>query len=367
MVSSTLLVGSILLFAVLFPSQAANLLRGRVACVTGASRGIGRGISIALAEQGATVYATGRSIDNKSVTEKDLGGTLQSLAEEKSVSEGGGRIIPVQVDHRDDQAVEVLFKRIAEESQRLDILVNNAFQLPKDPTGTLSDTEFLSRDFWEQPGAFYDSLMDVGLRSHYTASVYAYPLLKQTAMQESSEKPLIVHVSSFGGVTYSFNVAYGVAKAAVDRMAKDMHVELRRHDIRCISVYPGIVRTERMNDFLVSGEFERRMQLATPERFVESPQLSGEAIAALFSAGDGYLDKVSGKVVVTAEVAKKYGLKDRWTNHTPPSIRSLKYLIPALIFSKQSPEVRRRYEDLVISLSPDILLPMSVMASPRPK
>lgn len=142
-------------------------------------------------------------------------------------------------------------------------------------------------------GWYWDALIDVGLRSHYIASCYAVPL-----MRKSTQSPLIVHVSSFGGISYSFNVAYGVGKAGVDRMARDMNHELAKLGIQCLAVYPGVVRTERMRDVLDSGEWRRRTGLDTPRRFIESPRLTGEVIAALFDRGnhDGTTQSYAGKV-----------------------------------------------------------------------
>lgn len=107
--------------------------------------------------------------------------------------------------------------------------------------------------------------MNVGLRSHYVATVSAFPLLKKAALK-GKKKPVIIHISSFGGVSYSFNVAYGVGKAAVDRMSADMHIELKSEGIACLSLYPGVVRTERMVSMLDTGEWEARTGLATPKR-----------------------------------------------------------------------------------------------------
>lgn len=216
------------------------LLHGRVACVTGASRGIGRGLAIALAKCGATVYITGRSLHPSVTTEKELGGSLQEVVEEVQAMGGGGRAVPVAVDHRDDQQVRRLFEKIAKDQGRLDILVNNAFQLPS----ALAEDQ-LFQPFWQLPAdEVWDSVMAVGLRSHYVSSHYALPLLQQTASSSTSasvSRPLIVHISSFGGATYSFNVAYGVGKAGVDRLAKDMAHELNQHclPIDCIALYPG--------------------------------------------------------------------------------------------------------------------------------
>ena len=203
-------------------------LKGKVCVVTGASRGIGKGIALGLAERGATIYVTGRS--KTATTPKEnpdvIFGSIYDTVQE--IQKLGGKGYGCIVDHRDDEQVKQLFKRVEDEQGRLDILVNNCFQIPSRPDG-VDDKNLLFRNFWEQPGWFYDAFMNVGLRSHYIASVYAAPIMMKTAATEEGKKhrPLIAHISSFGGVSYSFNVAYGVGKAGVDRLAKDMHIELK--------------------------------------------------------------------------------------------------------------------------------------------
>jgi len=345
----------------------AKSLADCVACVTGATRGIGRGIALGLAEQGATVYVTGRSINPDVLTEKNLGGTLLDLVDE--MNSLGGRGIAVKVDHKQDQEVKNLFEQIERDSGKLNILVNNAFQVPSvnEDGEDIDSYEYLFRDFWEQPGWFWDQVIDVGLRSHYVASCYATPLLIKTKKMEQKRAPLIVQISSFGGITYSFNVAYGVGKAGVDRLTRDMQVELDPHGVQCVSLYPGIVRTERMKDILDSGDWEKRSELATPQIFVESPMLSGKVIAALYSSEDGYQEKQKGKVCVTAEIAKRYNIIDPHSGIIPPSIRSLKFLIPSVLLANIDKDKRPAIQEQIISWSPDILLPMFVMAEPRPK
>lgn len=339
-----------------------------IACVTGASRGIGRGIALGLAEHGATIYVTGRSVNSASISEKGLGGSLEELVSE--INKLGGVGIPLQVDHNDDKQVQELFHRIEKDCGRLDILVNNAFQLPSaDADGNPLPNGFLFRNFWEQPGWFWDPVIDVGLRSHYTSTCCAVPLLMKAS--GGPARPLIVHISSFGGKSYSFNVAYGVGKAGVDRMAKDMSKELRPFGINCISLYPGVVRTERMETILDSGEWQNRTGLATPKQFVESPTLTGSAIAALYSNqnADSYLQDNNGKVMVVAEIAKKYNVKDKATNSVPPSIRSVKFLLPSLILGKVpvKNEWKEALEAFLVENTPDILLPMSIMESEMPE
>lgn len=336
-------------------------LQGRVALVTGASRGIGRGIALGLAEEGATVYVTGRSATEATTTEIKLGGSLEGVVTE--IGKLGGIGYSVQCDHSKDQDVEKVFDVIKAREGKLDILVNNAFAVPKRPDGE-SDGELLFRDFWEQPGWFYDSFMNVGLRSHYIASGLAVPLLRN-----AGKGSMIFHISSFGGISYSFNVAYGVGKAGVDRMALDMARELDKLGIDCVSIWPGVVRTERMNDMIDNGDFERRTGLYYPPEYVESPRLTGRVIAALY-ADTAKRSERNGQVAVVAEVAREHKIVDL-SGSTPPSIRSLKFLLPAVILGKMGRERRdsdrgRLLQKWLQILAPDILLPMSVMAGGAP-
>src|ERR1700744_1570439 len=116
----------------------AGLLEGKVAVVTGASRGIGKGIALALAAEGATVYVTGRTVTPGSYP---LPGTVGETALE--ADRRGGKGIAVQVDHAKDEQVAALFEQVTREQGRLDILVNNAFALPEDLTAPQA--------FWEKP------------------------------------------------------------------------------------------------------------------------------------------------------------------------------------------------------------------------
>jgi NAD(P)-dependent dehydrogenase (short-subunit alcohol dehydrogenase family) len=243
--------------------------RGNLNWYERASRGIGKGIALGLAEElNAVIYITGRSMAPASCTDKEFGGSLQETARE--IESLGGIAIPCLVDHRNDDEVKALFERIEVEQGKLDILVNNCLQIPMRPDGK-EDPDLLFRNFWEQPGWFYDSFMNVGLRSHYIASAIAAPLMQRTASakdngRDSNAKvPLIAMISSFGGISYSFNVAYGAGKAAVDRLARDMALELKDHGVGCISFWPGVVRTERMADMLAGPDWEKRYVY----RFVE--------------------------------------------------------------------------------------------------
>jgi len=190
-----------------------------VALVTGASRGIGRGVALALSDAGMTVYATGRTaIDDTA-----------GLAADR-----GGRVVPLLCDHRDDLAVERVFRTIEADAGRLDVLVNNATILPD--LGLL----FSDRPFWElQPDA-WDDLMTVGLRSHFIASQYAARIMIRQG------KGLIVNISSAGAKTKIGIVPYGVGKAALDHLTCEMAAELRAHGVGVVSLWPPPSKTEGM-------------------------------------------------------------------------------------------------------------------------
>jgi NAD(P)-dependent dehydrogenase (short-subunit alcohol dehydrogenase family) len=200
-------------------------LSGKVAVVTGASRGIGKGIALALAAEGATVYVTGRTVTPGSYP---LPGTVGETAAE--CDRRGGKGIAVQVDHGDDAQVAALFDQVRAEQGRLDILVNNAFALPEDLTEP--------GGFWEKPLSNWQ-MVDVGVRSNFVAAWHAAHIM---VPQGSG---LIVAISGYVGVTYTYGTVFGTCKSAVDRMARDMAIELKPHGVASISMWQGLTFTER--------------------------------------------------------------------------------------------------------------------------
>lgn len=262
-------------------------LDGRVAVVTGASRGVGRGVALGLGEAGATVYVTGRTVEEGKGAVR-LPGTVGKTAEE--VTSLGGTGIPVRCDHREDSQVAALFDRVREEHGRLDILVNSAwggyerFSDGSEYTG--------NRPFWEQPLSLWDSMHGAGVRAHYVASVMAAPLMV------ARNQGLIVCISSFMGQKPTREVAYGVAHAAIDRLALNLATGLREHGIAAMSLYPGLVRTESVM------EHRQYFDLTNSE----SPQFIGRAVAAL--AADPDVLRQSGMWLVAAELAEEYGFTD---------------------------------------------------------
>ena len=290
-------------------------LEGKVALVTGATRGIGKGIAIGLGEAGATVYVTGRSLDRSNAPD----GISGSLSETQSaVTEAGGICIPVQVDHSDDEQVRLLFERISDEQEgQLDLLVNNAF------SGVQALRDAYGKPFWDCQPSLWDAVNNVGLRSHYVASIFAARLMRDRS------GGLICTISSWGGMSYIFGAAYGAGKAACDRLAADMAVELKPDNIASISIWPGIVGTEHISRFadqtVADRESDRQSSLISEGYNWETPLLTGRAIAAL--AAEPKVMRLTGRVQVVAELAQRYNLVDEQGDR-PASLRSLRFLLP---------------------------------------
>ena len=264
----------------------AQPLRGQVALVTGASRGLGKGIAEALGEAGAIVYVTGRTESADSAT-VPLPGTIHDTA--RAVTELGGTGIAVRCDHAVDADIAAVFERIQRERGRIDILANNAWAgyqaMQRGQPG-------FQTTFWKLPPAVWDTMFQVGVRSHYVASVHA------ARMMTEQGAGLIAFTSYSASERYVSNVAYGASKAAVDKMARDMAHELRRAGVAVISLWPGVVNTEMV--------LARRGGQPLPH--AESPRFVGRSIAAL-AADPAVMDK-SGLTLRTRELSREYSFTD---------------------------------------------------------
>jgi NAD(P)-dependent dehydrogenase (short-subunit alcohol dehydrogenase family) len=257
-------------------------LAGKVAVVTGASRGIGKATALALGQAGATVYLTGRTLDPAA---SRWPGTITQTARE--VTRLGGHGIPVRVDHRDDNQVSALFDRVRAEQGQLHVLVNNATGFPDTATG------YPPQDLpcWQLPIALWDQLHQVGLRSAYVAAVLAAPIMLTTGGHR-----LIASISSAGAARYTYGTAYGAAKAGLDKLTADLACELRPHQVTVVSVWPPLTTTEKV--LACPGAYD--LANACP------PALTGRAVAAL--AADPGADAHTGHVLTTTEIANHYGL-----------------------------------------------------------
>jgi NAD(P)-dependent dehydrogenase (short-subunit alcohol dehydrogenase family) len=244
-------------------------LNGQVALVTGGSRGIGRGVASELARQGAKVFVTGR-------TESDLA----------TIGEG---TIGIRCDHSVDSDVEAAFARITRD-EAIDILVNNVWGGYE---RMVDNGEFTwMKPFWQQPLWRWDAMFGAGVRAHYQAAQLAAPGMVDR------RRGLIVNISHWAAQKHLGNVAYGVSKAATDKMTAHMAAELQPHGVAVVSLYPGMVRTEKVMEAAAWLDLSNS----------ESPEFIGRAIAAL--AADPDVMRHTGKVLVAAAVALDYGFSD---------------------------------------------------------
>lgn len=260
-------------------------LSGKVAVVTGSSRGVGKGIALALAEQGATVYITGRTVKEGTAP---LPGTVGETAAQCDAR--GGKGIAVQIDLSKDEEVASLFDQVKREQGRLDILVNNAIWLPEDLTAP--------EPFWEKPLANW-RMFEIGLRSAYVAAWHAARIMTP---QKSG---LIVGISGFVGVTYTYGPIFGTTKSGLDRMARDMAMDLKDHNVASLSLWQGFTFTERAMENLknIPGMAEQLKSAAG-----STPEFPGRVIAAL--ARDSDIMAKSGGSFIAAELAQEYGVRD---------------------------------------------------------
>lgn len=245
-------------------------LEGRVAVVTGASRGVGRGVASELAANGARVFVTGRS--------------------QPEHAQVGEQIKAVRCDHSEDAQVDAAFNRISRDAGAVDILVNNVWGGYE---RMVEDGDFTwPKPFWEQPIWRWDAMFNAGVRAHYRAAQLVAPGMIALG------RGLIVNISFWAAQKHLGNVAYGVSKAATDKMTADMAHELKPHGITVVSLYPGLVRTEKVM------EAAQYLDLSNSE----SPEFIGRAVSAL--ASDGDVIRHTGKILVAAAVARDYGFKD---------------------------------------------------------
>ncbi|HJZ80005.1 MAG TPA: SDR family NAD(P)-dependent oxidoreductase [Pyrinomonadaceae bacterium] len=245
-------------------------IENNVAVVTGGTFGVGRGIACELARHGARVFVTGRSAQNGAINDQ--------------------RITSIRCDHRLDAEVAGAFERVGRETSGIDILVNNVWGGYEHMVENGAFT--WTKPFWEQPLWRWDAMFGAGVRAHYRASQLAAPAMI------SNRHGLIVNISFWAAQKHIANVAYGVSKAATDKMTADMAVELRPYGVTVVSLYPGLVRTEKVMQAAAWLDLTNS----------ESPAFVGRAVAAL--AADPDVMRHTGTVLVAASVAVGYGFTD---------------------------------------------------------
>ncbi|HUZ10810.1 MAG TPA: SDR family NAD(P)-dependent oxidoreductase [Acidimicrobiales bacterium] len=261
---------------------------GKVAVVAGATRGIGKGIALELGAAGAHVVASGRTLDRSD------DGQSGSLAETvAAITDAGGSATPYRCDFLDDDNVAGLFATVGAEHGRLDVLVNSVFN-------AYQFRESIGSRFWELPVDVWREVVDVGTRTAYSAATFAAPLLI------SSGGGLIANVSGRGAERYRYNVAYGVGKAALDKMTRDMAEELADLQVAVVSLWPNVTRTENV-DASSAASSEAAAAFGDLD-LLETPRYSGRAVVAL--ASDPQVMARTGHRYWVAELAAEYGFTD---------------------------------------------------------
>lgn len=286
-------------------------MKDRVALVTGASRGAGRGIAIELGAAGATVYVTGRSTRGAPAQGyadivalsgmKQVPGSIDETAQE--VTRAGGRGIAVRCDHTSEDQVAALFRRIEREQGRVDLLVNNAWGGHEKFDGVFQ------APFWERPMVLWDTMFDRGVRNHLLASRLAAPILVRQG------KGLIVTTTFWDRDRYiAGNLFYDLAKASMTRLAFGMAQELKPHGVASVALSPGWMRTEFVLAAHATDEahWRERPELAG----TESTRYVGRAVAAL-AADPRVLDK-TGRALRVGDLAQEYGFTDIDGRVVPP-------------------------------------------------
>lgn len=231
-------------------------LKGKIAVVTGASRGIGKGIALAMGKQGATVYVTGRTTG---AGER----TIDTTA--RLINEAGGVGRAIRCDHAKDADIAAAFAQIAREVDHIDFLVNNVYKIPDPPAW--------GGGFWDHPIQIWDDQVGIGMRAHYVASWHAAKLLFAAPPGAA-----ILNVSSPGGQSYHFSCSYGAGKAGLDRLTADMAIELKPKNVAAVVLYPGSVSTEFIRDAAAA----RGMDLSNSQ----SPDLVARAAIKLLTANN---------------------------------------------------------------------------------
>lgn len=264
-------------------------LQGKIAVVTGASRGAGRGIAFELGSAGATVYVTGRSIEGATTDNRTE--TIEETA--AGVTSRGGKGIAIQCDHTDEYNVKNLFEIIEKTHGQIDVLVNCVFGGSESslPLGK-------GRHFWERPLEHWDAMMVAGPKAYLVTTRYAVPLLKQ------SHSAIVVNITFFIKGKTSGNLYYDLAMNTINRMTAGMAKELDESNISVIALCPGWMRTERVID---AGFRE-------VDGTTETTAYVGRAIVAL--AADSTAAKFSGDAIMVADLAREYAFTD--TDGTQP-------------------------------------------------
>ena len=290
-----------------------DALRGRVAVVTGATRGAGRGIAVALGEHGATVVCTGRSSRTGRLrSDYDRPETIEETAE--LVSDAGGDGVAEPCDHLDRAQVGALAERLRDRWGHVDVLVDDVWGAETLKGGPAD----WGRPVWEHDLDTGLRIVRLGLETHLVTAHHLLPLVV--------DRPggLVVQVTdgtaAYNATHYRISVFYDLVKVGVNRLAYSLGHELAAHEATAVAVTPGFLRSEMMLEAFGVTEAdwptavdpsraERGLPVAPPEfAHSESPRYVGRAIAAI--AADPDRSRWNQASATSGEIAAHYGVTD---------------------------------------------------------
>ncbi|MEJ7795412.1 MAG: SDR family oxidoreductase [Nocardioides sp.] len=284
-------------------SQTDLPLAGRVALVTGATRGAGRAIAVELGRAGAHVYATGRSSRVGGRSEIDRPETIEDTGD--LIAAAGGAVSALVVDHEDPGQVRSLVERIASEHGRLDVLVNDIF-------GGDRYAEF-EKPLWEHDLAGGLRMLRMGVDTHLVTAHHALPLMLRTATPEMPGLLVEMTDGTFEAnreFRQGVGLYYDLVKANVQRLVVALTHELRDHPITPLAVTPGWIRSEAMLEHFGVREDNWRDALERIPGFAisETPTYVARGVAALSSDPDH--GRHAGECLSSYDLAAAYGVTE---------------------------------------------------------
>jgi len=261
-------------------------LTGKIALVTGASRGLGKAVALELAQAGAHVICTARGIRGHSTQSKLPATTIDDAVD--SIHKAGGRAEAIMCDHTDIASVKALVEYIVKQHGRLDILVNNAWgghdRLDESASG---------EEVWDEPPDQFKYMLLAGAYSDYVTSLTVLRYLMGPA-----KKGLII-TTTWHTAEPPMWLPYEGSKAAKNRLVYTLGYHLKDKGIPVIAIAPAWMRTELMVLHHPMDELEGQ---------TETPHFAARGIAAL--AGDPEAMRFTGKVMDVSDLADIYGVTD---------------------------------------------------------